>query len=83
MTGRRRFNCVSAERELEMGEQSYREVLGQERGKVLPEYHPITRSVDRVLRRLVKGMSGGEEEGNWKVHVIKDDGVANAFVLPG
>lgn len=81
MTGRRRFNCVSHEQELKMGAESYREVLHSERGKVLPDYHPLTRTVDRVLQRLIP--QAPIEGANWKVHVIKDDRMANAFVLPG
>lgn len=81
MTGRRRFNCISAERELKMGNESYLEVLSSERGKVLPDYHPLTKSVDRVLQRLIP--MAPIEGADWKVHVIKDDRMANAFVLPG
>ncbi|KAJ5738015.1 hypothetical protein N7493_001170, partial [Penicillium malachiteum] len=81
MTGRRRFNCVSAQRELQMGAESYREVLGSERGKVLPDYHPLSMMVDRVLQRLIP--QANIEGADWKVHVIKDDQMANAFVLPG
>jgi predicted Zn-dependent protease len=81
MTGRRRFNCVSHQRELTMGDQSYREVLNAERGKVLPENHRLTRMVNRVLHRLIP--LAPLEGADWKVHVIKDDGMVNAFVLPG
>lgn len=62
--------------ELQTGAESYRQILASERGKVLPENHPVTKMVDGVLRRLVNG------EGDWTVHVIQDD-VVNAFVLPG
>lgn len=81
MTGRRRFNCVSSSQELKMGEESYREVLQSERGKVLPDYHPLTRMVNGVLQRLIP--QAAIEGADWKVHVIRDDGMANAFVLPG
>lgn len=80
-TGRRRFICVSPEQELKFGEEGYRETLNQARGKILPDYHPLTKSVDRVLRRLIP--LAPIEGADWKVHVIKDDGMANAFVLPG
>ncbi|KAF3012449.1 T-complex protein 1 subunit theta [Penicillium rubens] len=81
MTGRRRFNCVSRHQELNMGEESYREVLNAERGKILPHNHPLTRMVDGVLQRLIPQVD--IEGADWKVHVIKDDGMVNAFVLPG
>ncbi|KAJ5169010.1 T-complex protein 1 subunit theta [Penicillium canariense] len=81
MTGRRRFNCVSHAAELKMGAQSYREVLAQSRGRVLPDDHPLAQMVDRVLRRLIP--QAPIEGADWRVHVIMDDGNANAFVLPG
>ncbi|OQD79161.1 hypothetical protein PENANT_c059G05293 [Penicillium antarcticum] len=64
-----------------MGEESYREVLQSERGKVLPDYHPLTKMVNGVLQRLIPQVD--IEGADWKVHVIKDDGMVNAFVLPG
>ncbi|KAE8392410.1 peptidase family M48-domain-containing protein [Aspergillus alliaceus] len=81
MTGRRRFNCISAQRELAMGKQSYEEVLNEARGRILPEHHPITMQVSRVLQRLIP--QAPIEGADWKVHVIKDDDMLNAFVLPG
>ena len=80
-TGRRRFICVSPAQELKFGEEGYREALNEARGKILPDYHPLTKTVDRVLQRLIP--LAPIEGADWKVHVIKDDGMANAFVLPG
>ncbi|KAE8380308.1 TCP-1/cpn60 chaperonin family-domain-containing protein [Aspergillus bertholletiae] len=81
MTGRRRFNCVSAQRELEMGRQGYLEVLNENRGNILPDHHPLTMQVNRVLQRLIP--QAPIEGADWRVHVIKDDSMLNAFVLPG
>ncbi|KAL4769593.1 TCP-1/cpn60 chaperonin family-domain-containing protein [Aspergillus nidulans var. acristatus] len=64
-----------------MGEQSYREVLRDCQGRILPEYHPLTVMVNRVLHRLVP--MAPIDGADWKVHVIKDDNMVNAFVLPG
>ncbi|KAL4764202.1 M48 family metallopeptidase [Aspergillus foveolatus] len=64
-----------------MGEQSYREVLRDCQGRILPEYHPLTIMVNRVLHRLVP--MAPIDGADWKVHVIKDDNMVNAFVLPG
>ncbi|KAJ5126118.1 hypothetical protein N7448_005430 [Penicillium atrosanguineum] len=80
-TGRRRFICVSTAQELKFGEEGYREALNEARGKILPDYHPLVKTVDRVLQRLIP--LAPIEGAEWKVHVIKDDGMANAFVLPG
>lgn len=81
MTGRRRFNCVSHEAELKMGMQSYREVLAQSQGRILPDNHPVAQMVNRVLQRLIP--QAPIEGADWRVHVILDDENANAFVLPG
>ncbi|CAG8112158.1 unnamed protein product [Penicillium salamii] len=81
MTGRRRFNCISHARELALGNESYREILASEHGKILAANHPLTVLVDEVLQDLVAGI---EIEGaDWRVYVIKDDENQNAFVLPG
>lgn len=80
-TGRRRFICVTHQQELNFGEEGYREALNAARGKILPDYHPMSRMVDRVLQRLIP--QAPIEGANWKVHVIKDDDNVNAFVLPG
>lgn len=64
-----------------MGEQSYREVLAQSQGRVLPDNHPLAQMVNRVLQRLIP--QAPIEGADWRVHVIVDDGNANAFVLPG
>ena len=81
MTGRRRFNCVSTAQELKMGEQSYREVMQQYRGRILPDNHPLTIMVAQVMKRLIP--QAPIEGADWKVHVIHDDSNMNAFVLPG
>jgi predicted Zn-dependent protease len=64
-----------------MGQQSYQEVLAEVRGRILSENHPLTMKVNRVLQRLIPQAS--IEGADWKVHVIQDDGMMNAFVLPG
>lgn len=64
-----------------MGNQSYKEVLSSSHGKILPEHHPTTALVKRVLDRLIP--QAPIVGANWRVHVIKDDGMINAFVLPG
>ncbi|KAJ5576401.1 Chaperone tailless complex polypeptide 1 [Penicillium sp. DV-2018c] len=81
ITGRRQFNFISRTQELKMGEESYRDVLASERGKVLPDSHPLTRMVDGVLQRLIP--QAPVEGADWRVHVIDNPGMVNAFVLPG
>ncbi|KAJ9297519.1 hypothetical protein DTO271G3_4294 [Paecilomyces variotii] len=81
MTGRRRFNIVSTAQELKMGEQSYREIMQQYRGRILPDNHPLTIEVRQVMKRLIP--QAPIQGADWKVHVIQDDSEMNAFVLPG
>ncbi|KAL4785294.1 TCP-1/cpn60 chaperonin family-domain-containing protein [Aspergillus varians] len=64
-----------------MGVQSYHEVLREYRGNILPQSHPLTVMVNRVLQRLIP--LAPIHGANWEVHVIKDDSMVNAFVLPG
>ncbi|KLJ11954.1 hypothetical protein EMPG_12899 [Blastomyces silverae] len=89
MTGRRRFNCISNEMEMQFGKQTYEMILQEYRGQFLPESHHLVRYVDSVFRKLI--LSGqpqlGEEDAmlknlKWKVHVINSSEM-NAFVLPG
>ena len=82
MTGRRRFNCVSPQTELEIGDEYYAAFLRTAiaRGMILSENHPLTLMVNSVSRRLVE--QAPIEGVNWKVHVIKDDRIDSAFVLP-
>ncbi|OJD21508.1 hypothetical protein ACJ73_07153 [Blastomyces percursus] len=89
MTGRRRFNCISNEMEMQFGKQTYEMILQEYRGQFLPESHHLVRYVDGVFRKLI--LAGqpqlGEEDAmlknlKWKVHVINSPEM-NAFVLPG
>lgn len=81
MTGRRRFNMISAENELALGRQAYRSALRSNYDQILPPDHPLTVMVDRVLRRLIP--YAPIDGADWKVHVIRDDDMKNAFVIPG
>ncbi|KAK2755777.1 putative secondary metabolism biosynthetic enzyme [Arachnomyces sp. PD_36] len=87
VSGRRRFNCVTADQELKLGKQSYNQIMAEYRGRILPASHPYTQFVDRVMRRLIPFAEMGGGQGgmttDWEVHVIKDDQMRNAFVLPG
>jgi Zn-dependent protease with chaperone function len=80
VSGRRRFNVVSADTEKKLGDQMFQETL-QEFGKqILPPDSKEHQMVQRVLDRLIphSGLAGEE----WEVHVIDDD-MKNAFVIPG
>lgn len=81
MSGRKRFNCISASRELKVGKKEYQELMAELQGRILPESHPLSVTVTRVLERLIP--AAPIENAEWKVHVIDDPNQANAFVLPG
>ena len=81
VSGRRRFNWVSPEKEEQLGLQQFQQVLRQFRGRILPAWHPNTRMVQRVLDRLIP--TSGLANQAWEVYVIDDPREMNAFVIPG
>ena len=83
VTHRRRFNCISPSTEAQFGVQGYEETVRQYRGKILPENHPYTVLVARVVERLLPATHGLSASEEWRVHVIDDPDQKNAFVLPG
>ncbi|PGH29316.1 hypothetical protein GX50_07925 [[Emmonsia] crescens] len=89
MTGRRRFNCISNEMEMQLGKHTYDMTVQEYRGRFLPESHHLVRYVDDIFRKLIFSGQPQLGEGDemlkklkWKVHVI-DSPEMNAFVLPG
>lgn len=83
ITGRRRFNVVSPEREKALvSDGAYQETLREYGGKILPKDHPHTQLVARIVTRLLPAVQG-LDQGDWQVHVIDDDSQPNAFVMPG
>lgn len=82
ITQRWRFNVISPEKEKQFAADGYTQTLQEFRGKILPENHPYTQLVARVVERLLPsvGSLAGEE---WRVHVIDEPDQRNAFVLPG
>lgn len=81
ITGRRRFNCVSPAMEKQLSAGGYQQVVQEFRGRILPDNHPYTKLVRRVMKRLIP-VSGLEGE-RWEVRVIDDPTQKNAFVMPG
>lgn len=81
ITGRRRFNVLSPETEKQMAG-DYKDILRQFQGKVLPENHPYTQLVAKVVERLLPS-TGGLAGDEWRVFVINDPDQMNAFVVPG
>jgi hypothetical protein len=72
---------VHPEQEANAGENLYRQYMCTSfRDCVLPPHHPQALIVEEVMERLIPHVD--LEFVDWKVHVIKDDSNANAFVLP-
>ena len=79
VSGRRRFNCISAEREQEMSGQIYRQVMQEFGPKVLPAWHTYSRLVNKVMNRLIPASGLGNQ--SWEVHVIDDKQVSRMNLL--
>ncbi|WPH02763.1 Hypothetical protein R9X50_00563100 [Acrodontium crateriforme] len=80
VSGRRRFNVLSAEREKAMGESMYQQTMQEYGNKIMPAYTHEHRLVSRVLSRLIP--ASGLEGEDWEIHVINEN-IKNAFVIPG
>ena len=81
VSGRRRFNCISEEWEKRQSRGAFRQVMRQYRDQILPPYHPESRLVEQVVKRLLPASGLGSE--GWEVKVIEDPRQKNAFVMPG
>ncbi|CDR37252.1 CYFA0S01e08922g1_1 [Cyberlindnera fabianii] len=84
VSGRRRFIWTSESIERKIGDYSYRQLLGQFRGKLLADNHPQVLKVKSIFQRILNVSPIDESKLDWKVHVIYDPhSPPNAFVLPG
>jgi predicted Zn-dependent protease len=81
VSGRKRFNIVSPQMEQQLAQMHYRQVVREFGARMLPEGHPATRMVQRVLGRLIP--AAGMADTRWEVHVIDAPDQLNAFVIPG
>ncbi|KAK4156248.1 mitochondrial metalloendopeptidase OMA1 [Chaetomidium leptoderma] len=86
VSGRTRFNVYSPASVRQAGALEHKRLLWELETKgvrVLPGWDPRTVRVKRVMRRLLPFSGMNQEEEEWEVFVVEDDGTANAFVLPG
>ncbi len=91
-TGRVHAILVSPEQELQLGEETYSQVLTQAKmaGRLLPPNHPASKAVRRVGTRIAAIAADGAGGGfhshmqglKWEFSVINSPEV-NAFVVPG
>lgn len=91
VSGRTRFIWIPPFLESKIGDYSYKSILQQTRGSILPQNDPTTQRVARIFSRILeaaykdptvdKSLLEGIE---WKIHVVNDpQAPPNAFVLPG
>lgn len=81
VSGRRRFNIMGPDFEAKMARTQATDVLKMFGGEVLPDSDPRTRSVKRVLNRLIP--SCGLTDLDWEVYVVDNPDLINAMVVPG
>jgi Zn-dependent protease with chaperone function len=85
-TNRSQLNMVSVERERELGEEAYAEMLGAKGVKRLtsgPDWDRVQRIADRIedaAQRLHPRATAGFE---WEWAVVDDEKTVNAWALPG
>ncbi|KAJ3180174.1 hypothetical protein HDU85_004177 [Gaertneriomyces sp. JEL0708] len=79
LTLRNRLMFIDEPTELNMAEQSYADLLKRYQLQLLPEHHPYYRDIQRVADSLLSIVGPVRD---WKLHVIDDDAVINAFVTP-
>ena len=82
VSGRRRFNVVSARLEASLAASTVAEIQQQYAGRILDDRDARVRLVRRVLDRLVPFAQGVGEDTRWEVTVI-ESAELNAFVVPG
>lgn len=80
-SGRWRFMLVPRWLELRMGEQAYAQALAEMRPNLLPESHPKTVLVRKIMDRLIAVTD--LRQLDWRVHVVSGPFPPNAFVMPG
>lgn len=84
ITHRKRFLWVSPATEKFIGDYTYKQLLAEHRGQLLPQNHPYTVKIRGIFQRILKVSPIDETSLDWRVHVINDPRAPpNAFVLPG
>jgi len=86
-TDRSQFLLISEAQEIQMGEQSYAQVLGDQKIKISKnpaEVDPVQRVAKRIIAAAKRSKYAERAQSfNWAVTVIKDDRTKNAWALPG
>ncbi|KAJ7535892.1 hypothetical protein O6H91_12G049900 [Diphasiastrum complanatum] len=64
-TNRKHFVLISPATERKLGEMSYRELLKEFKGKILPQYHPEVIRVSRIAQRIIESAMMGIRAEDW------------------
>lgn len=91
VSGRTRFIWLPRSLELKVGAYSYRSILGETEGRILPANHYLTRKVSNIFQKIVTAAENDPTVDNsllqgidWQIHIVDDSRAPpNAFVLPG
>ncbi|ODQ80974.1 hypothetical protein BABINDRAFT_6835 [Babjeviella inositovora NRRL Y-12698] len=85
ITNRTRFMWVGEGLEKFVGDQTYSQILSETRGMLLPDDHPYSRKVRKIMQNLVAASQSPDlQKLDWKIHIVNDPRQPpNAFVLPG
>jgi metalloendopeptidase OMA1, mitochondrial len=81
VTGRKAFNLIPVESDVQLGAQAYSEAMAQSK---VADNHPKAPMVHNVVTRLVKvAQPDVPVPFDWEVHVVQDDAMVNAWCMPG
>lgn len=80
-TGRKQLRTMKPAQEMQLGLQSYRQILADSRGQVQTS-GPLVEKVREVGRRISKAAENEDPGFKWEFNVI-DSRQVNAFALPG
>jgi metalloendopeptidase OMA1, mitochondrial len=80
VSGRKRFNIVKPEWEVQMGQWEYESIMNDPETKknILPAYHPSVVRVKRVMSRLVSGLDDLQRSDDEYATGHKEDMLAKA-----
>jgi predicted Zn-dependent protease len=86
-TGRRQLDLIPNSQEHAMGVQAYNDILSDPKIRISQDPAEVE-PVKRVAARIIEAAKASKyaetaKKFEWDVTVIKDDGTANAFALPG
>ncbi|ETV64901.1 hypothetical protein H257_18269 [Aphanomyces astaci] len=79
-TGRKRVMFLNREMERELGDQTFKAILAEHAGRILPPTHPKAKMVKYVGQRIANAAK--QNDFKWEFVTI-DSPEANAFCIPG